>query len=221
MKTSIVLAGVIALLAAGLLFETSKARAQASENPRFSQLTVEQLNGEQRALAEQILKVSSVGLSGPYNALLRSPVMGERMFSLLNYLRFNTSVPRRLNEFAILIQARRWTSQVEWKAHYPLALKAGLSQSVADDLKQGKRPTSMKPDEAAVYDFCTELAGQNGVSDATFRRLRAIFSEQQVVDLVILSGTYDTLAMLLNSVAETGVAPGQAPPLQPLAHSTR
>lgn len=221
MKTSIVLAGVIALLAAGLLFETSKARAQASENPRFSQLTVEQLNGEQRALAEQILKVSSVGLSGPYNALLRSPVMGERMFSLLDYLRFNTSVPRRLNEFAILIQARRWTSQVEWKAHYPLALKAGLSQSVADDLKQGKRPTSMKPDEAAVYDFCTELAGQNGVSDATFRRLRAIFSEQQVVDLVILSGTYDTLAMLLNSVAETGVVPGQAPPLQPLAHSTR
>jgi 4-carboxymuconolactone decarboxylase len=221
MKTSIVLAGVVALLAAGLLFEASKARAQASENSRFSQLTIEELSGEQRVLAEQILKVSSVGLSGPYNALLRSPVMGERMFSLLDYLRFNTSVPRRLNEFAILIQARRWTSQVEWKAHYPLALRAGLSQSVADDLKQGKRPASMKPDEAAVYDFCTELAGQNGVSDATFKRLRSIFSEQQVVDLVILSGTYDTLAMLLNAVDETGVPPGQAPPLQLLAHSMR
>lgn len=221
MKTSIVLAGVIAVLTAGLLFEMSKARAQTPENPRFSQLTMDQLSGEQRVLAEQILKVSSVGLSGPYNALLRSPVMGERIFSLLDYLRFNTSVPRRLNEFAILIQARRWTSQVEWKAHYPLALKAGLSQSVADDLKAGKRPTSMKPDESAVYDFCTELAGQSGISDATYQRLRGIFSEQQVVDLVIVSGTYDTLAMLLNAAAETGVAPGQAPPLQPLDHSVR
>jgi hypothetical protein len=47
--------------------------------------------------------------------------MGQRMFAMLDYLRFNTSVPRKLNEFAILIQARLWTSQVEWTAHYPIA----------------------------------------------------------------------------------------------------
>lgn len=52
--------------------------------------------------------------------------MGQRMFAMLDYLRFNTSVPRKLNEFAILIQARLWTSQVAWTVHYPLALKAGL-----------------------------------------------------------------------------------------------
>ena len=39
-----------------------------------------------------------------------------------------SDVDRRLNEFAILIQARLWTSQVEWYAHYPIALKAGLSE---------------------------------------------------------------------------------------------
>ena len=57
------------------------------------------------------------------------------MFELLDYLRFNTSVPRRLNEFAILIQARLWTSQVEWLAHYPLAIKEGISEATASDLK--------------------------------------------------------------------------------------
>ena len=97
---------------------------------RLPQLTVEQLTEQQRPLAEEILKVSSVGLGGPYNALLRSPVLGQRMFSLLDYLRFNTSLDRRLNEFAILIQARLWTSQVEWYAHQPIAIKAGLSESV-------------------------------------------------------------------------------------------
>jgi hypothetical protein len=60
-----------------------------------------------------ILKVASIGISGPFNMMLRSPVMGQRMFAMLDYLRFNTSVPRKLNEFAILIQARLWTSQVE------------------------------------------------------------------------------------------------------------
>ena len=55
--------------------------------------------------------------------MLRSPVMGQRMFAILDYdyLRFNTSVPRKLNEFAILIQARLWTSQVAWTVHYPPA----------------------------------------------------------------------------------------------------
>jgi 4-carboxymuconolactone decarboxylase len=173
------------------------------------------LDEPQRQLAEQILKVSSIGLSGPYNTLLRSPVLGERMFVLLDYLRFNTSVPRRLNEFAILIQARLWTSQVEWYAHYPLALKAGLSEGVAEDLKQGKRPASMQADEAAVYDLCMELSRRNGLSDATFRRARALFTEQQVVDLVAVSGTYSTLAMLLDAAAQ-GAPNGTAPPLERL-----
>src|SRR5258706_2227691 len=118
--------------------------------PRLPQLTIEQLNPQQRALADEILKISSVGLSGPYNSMLRSPEMGERMFKLLDYLRFNTSVPRRLNEFAILIQARLWTSQLEWLAHYPIALKEGLSEATGADLKAGRRPASMKPRETAV-----------------------------------------------------------------------
>jgi 4-carboxymuconolactone decarboxylase len=45
------------------------------KEPRFRQLTMEQLNDQQRPVAEKIMKVSSVGLGGPYNPLLRSPVL--------------------------------------------------------------------------------------------------------------------------------------------------
>src|SRR3954470_1619892 len=103
--------------------------------PRFPPARLEQLDDAQRPLAEQILKVSSIGLSGPYNPLLRSPVLGQRMFDLLRYLRWDTSLPLRLNEFAILIIGRVWRSQVEWFAHVPIALKAGLSQQIIDDLR--------------------------------------------------------------------------------------
>lgn len=187
----------------------------AARQKRFPQLTLEQLTPEQRPLGEEILKISSVGLAGPYNPMMRSPVMAERLFRLLDYLRFKTSIPRRLNEFAILIQARLWTSQVEWYAHHPLALKAGLPESVAAELKEGKRPSGMKPDEAAVYDFCMELSTNHAVSDATFQRAKEILGEQQVVDLIAVSGTYVTVAMLLNA-AEEGVPPGKKPPLDPL-----
>jgi len=181
------------------------------EKARFPQLVMERLSGEQKPLAEQIMKISSVGIGGPYNVLLRSPVMARRMYDLLDYLRWHTSVPARLNEFAILIQARLWRSQVEWFAHYPLALKAGLRDSVAADLKANRRPRAMQSDESAVYDFCMELATRHEVSDEVFQRARALFSEQQLADLIVLSGTYATVAMVL-SAAQQGVPPGKEPP---------
>ena len=107
---------------------------------RFPQLTQDQLNAEQKPLADQVMKVSSVGIGGPYNLLLRSPVLGQRMFDLFDYLRWNTSVETRLNEFAILIIGRQWRSQMEWFAHAPIAAKAGLSADIIAELKANKRP---------------------------------------------------------------------------------
>jgi 4-carboxymuconolactone decarboxylase len=205
---------VFAVCLAAMTMIGGAAGAQAPDAKRFPQLKIEQLTAEQRPVAEEILKVSSVGLAGPYNPLLRSPLLADRMLKLLDYLRFNTSMPRRLNEFAILIQARLWTSQVEWYAHHPLAIKAGLSESVAADLKEGRRRAAMQPDEAVVYDFCMELSTKHTVTDATFKRAREIFTEQQVVDLVAVSGTYVAVAMLLETGKEP--APGGATPLQPV-----
>ena len=182
--------------------------------PRFPQLTFEQLNVYQKPLGEQILKVSSVGLGGPYNPLLRSPVLGQRMFDLLYYLRWNSSVPLRLNEMAILITGRLWRSQVEWFAHAPLAIKAGLSPEIVADLKAQKRPANMKADEAAVYDFVMELSTKHQVSDGTFARAKELLGEQQIVDLTALTGTYVTVAMIL-AVAEEGIPLGKEPPFKP------
>ena len=167
------------------------------EPKRFPQITLEQLPPDAQPLGREIIAISSVGLGGPYNVMLRSPVFADRMKRLLDYLRFNTSLPTRLNEFAIIIQGKVWRSQVEWYAHYPLALKAGLPQQVADDLKAGIRPANMKPDEAVVYDVSMEMINNHQISEALFQKAKAILGEQQLVDLVAVSGTYVTVAMLL------------------------
>jgi 4-carboxymuconolactone decarboxylase len=186
----------------------------AVKEPRFAQLTMAQLDDKQRPLGEAIMKISSIGIAGPYNPLLRSPELGQKMFDLLDYLRWHTSVPLRLNEFAILITGRLWRSQVEWYAHGPLALKAGLSPRIIADLKTNKRPGGMQTDEAAVYDFVIELSTRHEVSDETFARIRKLFTEQQVVDLTAVTGTYVTIAMLL-AMAEERVPPGEEAPFQP------
>src|SRR2546421_12454169 len=121
----------LALAAAGGWFAATMLTGPAiSKQPRFPQLTMDQLDEKQKPLGEQIMKVSSVGLGGPYNPMIRSPVLGQRLFDLLYYLRWNSSLPLRLNEMAILITGRLWRSQVEWYAHAPLAIKAGLSPEI-------------------------------------------------------------------------------------------
>ncbi|HLZ00835.1 MAG TPA: carboxymuconolactone decarboxylase family protein [Bradyrhizobium sp.] len=181
--------------------------------PRFPQLTLEQLNAAQKPLGDQVMKVSSVGIGGPYNLLLRSPVLGQRLFDLFDYLRWKTSVPTRLNEFAILIIGRQWRSQVEWFAHVPIATKAGLSADIIAELKANKRPSKMAEDEALVYDFVTELTNTYKVSDETFARARAIFNDQQIVDLAAVAGNYVMVAMIL-AMAEQTVPPDKEEPFK-------
>jgi 4-carboxymuconolactone decarboxylase len=214
MKRSAVAAlAALMLSAASLAMVTTGHRAMSKE-PRFPQLSMEQLTDAQKPLGEEIMKISSVGLGGPYNPMLRSPVFGQRMFDLLHYLRWETSVPLKLNEFAILIIGRQWRSQVEWYAHAPLAIKAGLAPGIVAELKANKRPANMPPEEAAVYDFVTELTTKHAVSDETFTRAKELLGEQQVVDLTAVAGTYIAVAMQL-AMAEQSVPPGKEEPFRP------
>ena len=182
--------------------------------PRFPQLSMEQLDATQKPLGEQIVKVSSIGLGGPYNPMLRSPVLGQRLYDLFHYLRWETSVPMRLNEFAILIIARQWRSQVEWFAHAPIAQKAGLSPAIIAELKANRRPSNLPEQEAVVYDFVTELTTVRKVSDQTFARAKTVFSDQQIVDLTAVAGNYVMVAMML-AMAEQTVPPGREEPFKP------
>jgi len=195
---------------------------------RFPVLSPEQLTPEQTKLVQSLLAgprgggaaptpqaVTRLLERGPFNAWMRSPELGNRLQKVGEYVRFNTSLPLRLNELAILITARHWTSQYEWYAHLPLALKAGLDPKIAAQLAEGKRPTGMKEDEAVVYDFSTQLHRARNVNDATYQRAVALFGEKGVMDLIGVNGYYSAVSMTLN-VAQVPVPDGEKNPLKPL-----
>lgn len=214
MRQMLIVAGfLMAATPLGWIAANTASSPARGKEPRFPQLTLEQLNEQQRPLGERIMKISSVGLGGPYNPMLRSPVYAQRMYDLLDYLRWHTSVPTKLNEMAILIVARQWRSQVEWYAHAPLAKKAGLADSIIADLKANERPAGMSPEEEVVYDFVTDLTTKHAVADELFDRARKLLGEQQVVDLTGLAGTYIGVAMIL-AMAEEGVPADKEPPFK-------
>lgn len=185
---------------------------------RLPELKPEQMTIEQKALYDALMAGPRHSTQGPFNTWLRSPVLGDRLQKVGEYLRYQTSMPHRLNEFAILITAVEWKSGFEWYAHYPLAIKEGLSPAIAEELRQGRRPKGMSADEATVYDFATQMHRKRQVSDAVFAAAKARFGEQGVVDLTALLGYYTTVSMTLNLAEVPVPADGGktlAPPAKP------
>jgi len=168
------------------------------QGDRFKPLTAEQLTPEQKAMVDDLLSGARTSLEGPFNVLLRSPEMGNLSQKLGEYLRFRSVVPKRLNEMAILMTAKWWSSQYEWYLHKTLALSSGLNAAVIDAIQAGHRPAQMQPDEAVIYEFCTELRDRRRVSDGTFQAALRLLGEQGVVDLVATLGYYDLVSMALN-----------------------
>jgi len=194
-----VLTLVGAVLAIGAMVVWAQERRELNlRGGRFAPLTWDTLNPAQKTMVNDLLSGTRTALNGPFNVLLRSPEMGNIAQKLGEYLRFRTAVPRKLNEMAILMTAKAWDSQYEWVAHKSLALEAGLSPAVADDIQAGRRPSRLQPDEAVVYDFCTEMREKHRVSDATYKAALTLLGERGVVDLIALMGYYDLVSMVLN-----------------------
>jgi 4-carboxymuconolactone decarboxylase len=185
-----------------------KLRVTAPREPRFPELSLEQMTEEQRRVAEEIKAGPRGGLRGPFNAWLRSPAAADRLQKVGEFVRFHSSLEPRLNELAILITARTWTAQFEWWAHRRLALNAGLSPKIADAIAAGRRPRGMAKDESIVYDFSTELLRDKNVSDKTFKATVDEFGEHGVIDLIAAHGYYGAVSMTLN-VAEVALPEGE------------
>ena len=170
----------------------------------------------QKTMVEHLFAGPRAGANGPFNVLLRSPEMGDIAQQFGASMRFNQSMPRKLNELAIIITARYWTAQYEWYAHHRAALAAGLSPAIADAIAAGKRPSGMQKDEEAVYNFCSELLTTKQVSDATFKAARDTVGEKGVVDLIGVMGWYQMVSMLLNT-DRYPLPDGAQPELKPLS----
>jgi 4-carboxymuconolactone decarboxylase len=198
MRRKLIVAG--ALLALGALVGAAAVSIAAPElnlrGGRFRPLTYAELNPAQKALADRDLAAPSRSGGGPLNIYLRDPEYAELSRPLSTYLRFQSPFPEKLKELAIMLTARFWGGTYVWYSHRPFAIKAGLSEALLQSLVRGERPAAMKPDEAEVYDFCTELLQTRQVSEANYKTFVERFGERGVVDLVALMGAYHTTSAL-------------------------
>ena len=183
---------------------------------RFPPLTAEQMTEEQRTVVEAIQAgPRGAGLRGPFNALVRSPVLCDLVQRVGAYVRFGTSLPAALNELAICMAGRKWGAQYEFYAHRRLGIDAGLNPAILDAVALGRRPADMSGDETIVYEFVSDLLSTGHVSDARYGAAMDRFGERGIMDMVGAVGYYSLVSMVLN-VAQVPLPEGVEPPLKAL-----
>lgn len=192
------------------------ALAQCMPGPeRMPALAPEAMDEAQRAAAQELINGPRKGVFGPFIPLMRSPELMNRLQKVGEYLRFQTSLETRINEFVMLIVSRQWTQQFEWCMHYPLALKAGIRQEMLDALAEGRRPSGMAEDEEIAWEVCDELQRMRGLSDGTYARAVQCLGERGLLDMLGLIGYFTTVSMVMNVARTPPMKDATAAPLAP------
>jgi 4-carboxymuconolactone decarboxylase len=191
----LLLAGTVGGLIGAAVVATAAPEFNTRGN-RFKPLAYTELTPEQRAFADKEIAGGRKPETGPFNIYLRSPEMAELSRPLGDYLRFKAPMPRKFKEIAIMLTSRYWGGQYVWYSHRQQALDAGLSPAFIAAMAAGERPANMSPDEATMYDFCTQLLSTRQVSDTNFTAAKALIGERGIVEIVGLMGQYTGLTML-------------------------
>jgi 4-carboxymuconolactone decarboxylase len=137
--------------------------------------------------------------TGPGSVMINSPEMRRRANHLADYLRNASTLPKKIQELAMLITARAMDCQFIWNAHAARGRREGLSDALVEALRD-KRPLPPLPaDEAAVVRCGMEFFSTHKVSQETFQAALHQFGAQGLTELTTLMGYYALLAFNANA----------------------
>jgi alkylhydroperoxidase family enzyme len=118
------------------------------------------------------------------------------------------TLPRADSELVILRVAHNCASEYEWRHHERLAVEAGLSADEVERVRTGHAATGWTPRQALLLRAADELHADRALSDALWAELRPVLTDVELIELCLLVGHYEMLAMTLISLR---VAPDPAP----------
>jgi 4-carboxymuconolactone decarboxylase len=170
----------------------------------------------QRAEFDELLKgYGSVPQFGPGSVLIHVPKVHKIMNALNQYLRNDSSLPKKVQELAMLVTARARDCAYIWNAHAASARAAGVPDALVNALRDRKPLPEMANDERAVVRFAGEYFRNNQLSRGAYQDVIEQFGKQGAIELGLVFGNYAALALLVNSF-DVELAPERKEPLLPI-----
>ncbi len=110
------------------------------------------------------------------------------------------SLPRADTELLILRVAHNCRCEYEWNHHARLGRAAGLSAEQVANVREGATAPGWSPRQSYLLRAADELHEQRELSDELWNSLRSELSERKMIELCLLVGHYEMLAMTLLSL---------------------
>ena len=162
---------------------------ETSEDPR-AQALIERLRSGRRG-----------SLLGIYKALLHNGRLAETWFEHLNAVRWETDLSGRLREILIIRIGWRLDCAYIQRQHVPkLAEPEGLDAEDCEALLRDDIGTRFDEAEQAAIALADELTGVAKASRPVVDRVLANYSEKQLVEMIVLIGTYNMHARFVNGL---------------------
>ena len=124
------------------------------------------------------------------------PALTREFLRFNVHLLFNSTLPPRLRELAILRVAHHTSSEYEWMQHVKLGMREGLTESEIAGVQSGEATDAFDRTVLAATD---ELLEKYELSDATWAALGERFDTRQRMDFVFTVGCYVTVSMALKT----------------------
>jgi AhpD family alkylhydroperoxidase len=109
-------------------------------------------------------------------------------------------LPRVDTELVILRVAHNCGCEYEWRHHERLGQSAGLSAEEVRRVREGPGAGGWPPRRLQLLRAADELHADRTISDALWEQLRADLSDAELIELCMLVGHYEMLAMTLNAL---------------------
>lgn len=164
---------------------------------------------------EMVKQLGSVPRHGPGSVMIHVPAAHRWATGLNHYLRDESSLPKKVQELAMLVTARELDCQHIWNAHAASARKAGVPGALVDALRDRKELPPLAADEAAVVNYGREFFRTHRVSRGAFQSALEQFGRQGVVELALVMGNYSLLALMINTF-DTDLPAERTEPLLPV-----
>lgn len=159
----------------------------------------EEMSPAQRKVFDAVVDGPRGAVVGPLRAALLNAELANRWQKLGEILRYNTSLPKRISELAIIVTARRWNSDLEWVIHAEAALKAGVCVDTIAAINRNTVPTFKSEAEEVAYEYTRQLQSHGQVSEHTYNQALDEWSDLGVVELTAVIGYYTMVSMTLNA----------------------
>ncbi|MDT5010792.1 MAG: 4-carboxymuconolactone decarboxylase [Mycobacterium sp.] len=134
------------------------------------------------------------------STFVRHPDLTKAFLRFNVHLLFNSTLPPRERELAILRVAHRTGSEYEWFQHVKIGLREGLTEDEIAGVQRG--PTGYQAADEfdrTVLTGVDELMDSYELTDVTWSALGERFDERQRMDFVFTIGCYITVAMALKT----------------------